>query len=103
MKIVNCISVRIKRGDDAQSWIQEYKVPYTPGRSVLQLLKMINEEIDPTLTFYGSCRLGKCGLCKMLINGNLRLACITPVLGDLLLEPDPSESLIRDLLVNISS
>jgi len=99
MKGVSSIFVRVRRGDNDKSWIQEYEVPCVRDKSVLQVLKKINEDIDPSLTFYSSCRLGKCGLCRMLINGKLSLACTTPASGDFMVEPDPSGKLIRDLLV----
>lgn len=93
------ITVKILRGDCEEHWEQTYTLSFVPGQSVLQVLKRIYEEIDPTLAFYGSCRIGKCGLCRMLINDQLRLACTTLVEGDLYIKPDPKGSLIRDLYV----
>jgi succinate dehydrogenase/fumarate reductase-like Fe-S protein len=99
MRDSDSIVVKVKRDDKQRSWIEEYKVPFAPGKSVLQVLKEINENIDPSLAFYGSCRLGKCGLCRMLINGELRLACTTPVTGGFMAEPDPAAEVVKDLWV----
>lgn len=93
------ITVKILRGDYDERWEETYKLLFVPGQSVLQVLKRIYEDIDPTLAFYSSCRIGKCGLCRMLINGHLRMACATLAEGDLHLKPDPKGSLVRDLYV----
>ena len=99
----NEISVKIKRGDTHGQWMAEYNVPFADNQSVLQVLKKINENYDPSLAFYSSCRIGKCGLCRMIINGKLSLACTTLADKDLIIEPDPSGHLIRDLLVTLDN
>jgi len=99
MDDADLIVIKVKRKDSLRSWVDEYKIPFVPGKSVLQVLKEINENIDPSLAFYGSCRLGKCGLCRMLINGELRLACTTPVTGSFFAEPDPAGEVVKDLWV----
>ena len=49
------------------------------GPMVLDALVKINDQIDPTLAFRRSCRVGVCGSCAMDIDGKNRLACLTPI------------------------
>lgn len=93
------IHVNVSRGSSDNRRFQQYEVEIEGIMSVMQVLNEIHEKIDPSLTFYTSCRLGKCGACRMKVDGNLCLSCTTPVNGDFTVEPDPSGRLIRDLLV----
>ena len=49
------------------------------GMTVLDGLHYIKENLDPTLAWRYSCRMGVCGSCGMLINGQ-PLACNTQIL-----------------------
>ena len=48
---------------------QEYRVKVRPGMTVLEALQHIREEHDATLAWRSSCRMGVCGSCGMVING----------------------------------
>lgn len=93
------IIVNVSRGTSQDRSFQKYNVDVEGTMSVMQVLNEIHEKIDPSLAFYSSCRLGKCGSCKVKVDGKLCLGCITPVEGDFTVEPDPLGKLIRDLLV----
>ena len=61
---------------------KRYEIPRSKIDSyttVLELLLMIREQIDPSLVFRYSCRMAACGSCGMVINGKPRLACLTKV------------------------
>jgi succinate dehydrogenase/fumarate reductase iron-sulfur protein len=76
-----------------------YKVPLESKMSILNVLVYIAENIDPTLGFYSSCRIGKCAGCQVVVNGKVRLACVTLVEGDITLEPLRKFKVIKDLVV----
>ena len=83
-----------------------YEVAPGEGVSILDLLRMIVEERDPTLSFRSSCRVGMCGTCAVVVDGREALACQTaapppghtvrvgplrnlPVIKDLVVDPAP--------------
>jgi succinate dehydrogenase / fumarate reductase iron-sulfur subunit len=76
------LKFRVQRFDSARDeapYLQEYVVPFKPGMTVLDSLFYIKENLDSTLSFRASCRMGICGSCGMLINRFPRLACHTQV------------------------
>jgi len=62
-----------------------------PKDSVLEALKDIRDQQDPSLAFRYSCREAVCGSCAMVINGAISLACRTQVEsfgeGEVVIEP----------------
>ncbi len=48
-----------------------------PQDSVLEALKDIRDQQDPSLSFRYSCREAVCGSCSMVVNGRIALACRT--------------------------
>merc|ERR1712198_131356 len=67
-----------KAGDKPR--MEEYKVDLNNcGPMVLDALIKIKNEMDPTLTFRGSCREGICGSCAMNIGGVNTLACLSKI------------------------
>ncbi len=74
------VTLRIKRYRPERSpepFYQEYKVPYRDDTVVLDALNHVKDEIDPTLTYRWSCRMGICGSCGMTVNGAPKLTCET--------------------------
>lgn len=55
-----------------------YEVAPGAQVSILDLLRMIVEGHDPTLSFRFSCRVGMCGTCAVVVDGREVLACQTP-------------------------
>ena len=100
------ITVTIQRSDPdvngGKASYQSYSLPLEPGATVLSVLRHITENVDRTLSYYRSCRIGKCAGCRMHINGKTRLACTTAVTGDLTLEPVPGYLVIKDLVVDFN-
>lgn len=66
-------------GKDRKPYMQQFTVPLHKGMTVLDGLIYIKENIDNTLSFRSSCRMGICGSCGMLINNYPMLACHTPL------------------------
>lgn len=99
------VKVRCYRFDKSkkiQDKFDQYDVPVKGEISVQDLLIYIYENIDPTLAFFkhAACKQGVCGRCTLKINGKNQLACITPVEGDLTIEPVHKNKVIKDLLSN---
>ena len=94
------IRVRVRRGTAEAGWYQEYSIPFEAGRSVFGTLQYIYEQLDPTLAFAGSCRIGLCASCMVKVNGKTSRACTTIVNGDILVEPYRITCVVRDLVVD---
>ncbi|NIS60733.1 MAG: 4Fe-4S dicluster domain-containing protein [Proteobacteria bacterium] len=98
---------RFRADRDPSRWTETFCVQPRSGMNLLEALLRIQDEQDGTLSFRYSCRGAVCGSCAMLVNGQLVLACRTPVEGLLgktvLIKPLPHFPLIRDLIVDLSS
>ncbi len=83
---------------------QEYTVPCRDDTVVLDALNYIKDQLDPTLAFRWSCRMGICGSCGMEVNGQPRLTCGTFVRDvtqqRVRIEPLTGFNTIKDLVVD---
>lgn len=96
-RVVN-VKVLRRIPEENKRFHQTYKVPKEDGMSVMDVLKYIQDNIDSSLTFYCSCKVGLCLACTVRVNGRSALACATPVRKtDLLIEP-LKDNTIRDLI-----
>jgi len=86
-------------------YVSTYKVPVRKGTTLLDALLYIKDNLDETLTFRHSCRMGVCGSCGINVNGKPMLACYTQVLDieveSLTIEPLANMPVIKDLVVDI--
>ena len=55
----------------------EYQVPYSEDMVVLDALNYIKDNIDGSVSYRWSCRMGVCGSCGMMVNYVPRLTCST--------------------------
>jgi succinate dehydrogenase / fumarate reductase iron-sulfur subunit len=99
---------RVRRFDpekDTEPYYQDFTVPCPPGMVVLDGLWYIKENLDPSLAWRSSCRMGVCGSCGMLLNGQPHLACHTQVRevakDVLLVAPLPNFDIVRDLVPDL--
>jgi succinate dehydrogenase / fumarate reductase iron-sulfur subunit len=104
------IVYRVRKFDpkvDPAPRMQEFRIPRTPGMTVLDGLWTIKETQDPGLAWRASCRMGICGSCGMYINGRPRLACNTQVseLSSPVVEvaPLPNFDILKDLVPDLRS
>ena len=101
------IEFKVQRFDPERKrrYLSTYKVPVRPGMTILDALLYIKDDLDGTLTFRHSCRMGQCGSCGILVNGKPMLACYTQVLplgsDSLVIEPLSNIPVIKDLVVDI--
>jgi len=99
---------RYRPDDDepGEGVFDSYEVPYDPDWVVLDALNHVKDEIDGKVTFRWSCRMGVCGSCGMMVNGDAKLTCAT-FLKDLLpgpirIEPLQNFPVVRDLVVEMT-
>jgi succinate dehydrogenase / fumarate reductase iron-sulfur subunit len=85
---------------------QEFAVPTRRGTTVLEGLLYIKENLDSSLAFRTSCRMGVCGSCGMLINGHPHLACHTQIeefhSDRLTIKPLPNMPIIKDIVPSLA-
>jgi succinate dehydrogenase / fumarate reductase iron-sulfur subunit len=107
-QIVKTVTFHILRYDpnrDAKPYIQDFQVPVRRGMTVLDGLVYIKENLDGSLAWRSSCRMGVCGSCGMFINSFPRLACQTQILhlesNDIHVKPMPNYDIIKDLVPDV--
>jgi succinate dehydrogenase/fumarate reductase iron-sulfur protein len=88
-----------------EHYLSTYNVPVRKGMTLLNALMYIKDNLDGTLGFRHSCRMGICGSCGIMVNGKPMLACYTQVLhlnsNMMIIEPLQNMPLIKDLIVDI--
>ena len=106
-KVEKIVEFKIQRFDpqNKRRYESTYKVPVYKGTTILEGLQYIKDNLDETLTFRHSCRMGICGSCGINVNGKPMLACYTQVLDlgvdSVTLEPLSNLPVIKDLVVDI--
>jgi fumarate reductase iron-sulfur subunit len=96
---------RYRPDQEEEPTFQRYEVPYHTDWVVLDALNYIKDQLDGTLSYRWSCRMGVCGSCGMMVNGEPKLTCAT-FLRDYYPDPIRVEPLdyypvIRDLVINM--
>ena len=90
---------------DEEPRFQRYELPYREDWVVLDALNYIKDEVDGTLTFRWSCRMGVCGSCGMMVNGDPKLSCAAFLREyypkPIRVEPLTNFPVIRDLVINM--
>ena len=84
---------------------QEYKVPYRNDMVVLDALNYIKANLDGSLTYRWSCRMGVCGSCGASVDGTPKLTCASFLHEfkgrTITVDPLPNFPVIKDLVVNM--
>ncbi len=91
---------------DRESRYETYQLPPEGWKNltVLETLRWIYRHLDPGLSFRESCRVKMvCSACMLRLNKKAILACDTPSVREMLLEPAPNRPLIKDLVVSFNS
>ena len=96
---------RYRPEQDAAPTFDEYEVPCPRDWVVLDALNHVKDQLDGTLSYRWSCRMGVCGSCGMTVNGEPKLTCATFLAdyapGPIRVEPLKNFPVIRDLIVDI--
>lgn len=102
------INVLVYRSHDGEENItkkgeyKKYKIPFEERMTVLDVLNYINENLGGNLSYYYSCRIGKCNGCMVNVNGKNKLACVTLAKDGLEVGPAKKFEVIKDLFVDFS-
>lgn len=96
---------RYNPDEDTEPRFTSFEVPFRKDWVVLDALNHIKDELDGSLSYRWSCRMGVCGSCGMMVNGEPKLSCAT-FLKDyypnpVRVEPLANFPVLRDLIVNI--
>lgn len=95
----------VRRGlPGGESWVEKHEVPFEPGQSVLDGLRWIRAQRDPTLAIRYSCtNANTCKECMVRLDGKTVYACTARLQArEMRVEPLPNKTLIRDLVTEIA-
>src|SRR5260370_725462 len=85
---------------------QCFEVPYRKDWVVLDALNYIKDKLDGSLSYRWSCRMGICGSCGMMVNGEPKLTCATFLSSyapdALRVEPLRYFPVVRDLVIEMT-
>ena len=91
---------------DAEPYFQDYQVPLRKDWVILDGLNYIKDKVDGSLSFRWSCRMGICGSCGMMVNGEPMLTCATFLTsyapGPVRVEPLRYFPVVRDLVIEMT-
>jgi fumarate reductase iron-sulfur subunit len=96
---------RYRPDQESEPTFQRYEVPFREEWVVLDALNYIKDHLDGTLSYRWSCRMGICGSCGMMVNGDPKLTC-SVFLRDyhpqvMRVEPLRGFPVIRDLVIDL--
>lgn len=95
----------VRRGEGGRLGGQSrYEVPYRPGQSVLDGLRYVRVELDPTLAVRFSCiSANSCKECMAEIDGKVSYACTTRLEPrEMRVEPLSNKPHLRDIVTEIA-
>jgi fumarate reductase iron-sulfur subunit len=96
---------RYRSGRDERPTFERYEVPNRPDWVVLDALNYLKDEVDGTLSYRWSCRMGICGSCGMMLDGIPKLACAAFLrdygAGPIRVEPLANFPVERDLIIDL--
>ena len=93
---------------DQEPHFESFEVPVYKEWVVLDALNHIKDTVDGTLTYRWSCRMGICGSCGMMVNGEPKLTCATFLSSyakngnKIRVEPLRYFPIVRDLVTELS-
>jgi len=97
---------RYRPEEESEPTFQSYEVPFRKDWVVLDALNYIKDNLDGSLSYRWSCRMGVCGSCGMMVNGTPKLTCASFLSeylpGPIRVEPLRFFPIVRDLVVDIT-
>jgi succinate dehydrogenase / fumarate reductase iron-sulfur subunit len=104
------VILKVQRFDpekDTSPRMEKFRVPVNKEMTLLDALYYIKENLDSSLAFRRSCRMGMCGSCGMMVNGYPHLACNTKVeqfnSNTLTIKPLANTAVIKDLVCDLTA
>ena len=97
--------LKIWRGAPGEAGrFETFEVPFEPGQSVLDGLRWLRANVDPTLAVRYSCiNANACKECVILVDGASAYACTARLAArEMTLEPLRNKGWIRDLVSEIA-
>jgi fumarate reductase iron-sulfur subunit len=98
--------MRYRPERDTEPTFQGYAVPFHEDWVVLDALNYIKDKLDGSLSYRWSCRMGVCGSCGMMVNGEPQLTCaifLSHCLpGPIRVEPLRYFPVMRDLVIDMT-
>ena len=85
---------------------EKYEVPFRKDWVILDALNYIKDKLDGSLSYRWSCRMGICGSCGMMVNGEPKLTCATFLSsyapGPVRVEALRNFPIVRDLVIEMT-
>jgi fumarate reductase iron-sulfur subunit len=98
--------MRYRPEQETEPTFQSYEVPLHKDWVVLDGLNYIKDRLDGSLSYRWSCRMGVCGSCGMMVNGEPKLTCATFLEpyrpGPIRVEPLRYFPIMRDLVTDMT-
>jgi succinate dehydrogenase iron-sulfur subunit len=98
--------MRYRPEQETEPSFQSYEVPFHEDWVVLDALNYIKDRLDGSLSYRWSCRMGVCGSCGMMVNGEPQLTCATFLShcrpGPVRVEPLRYFPIVRDLVIDMT-
>ena len=98
--------MRYRPEQETEPTFQDYEVPFHEDWVVLDALNYIKDKLDGSLSYRWSCRMGVCGSCGMMVNGEPQLTCATFLShylpGPIRVEPLRYFPIMRDLVIDMT-
>ncbi len=100
------LDVFVWRGLAETGRFERYEVPAQDSQTILDVVSWIQQNLDATLAYRFACRVGMCGSCAMMVNGEPRWTCRTHVRkvlrgNQLKIAPLRNLPVIRDLATDM--
>lgn len=96
---------RYRPEKEKEPTFQSFTVPFREDWVVLDALNYLKDQIDGSISFRWSCRMGVCGSCGMMVNGTPRLSCAAFLReyypNPVRIEPLANFPVERDLVVSL--
>jgi len=85
---------------------EKYEVPFRKDWVILDALNYIKDRLDGSLSYRWSCRMGICGSCGMMVDGEPKLTCATFLSsyapGPVRVEALRNFPIVRDLVIEMT-
>ncbi|MBI1374675.1 MAG: succinate dehydrogenase/fumarate reductase iron-sulfur subunit [Phycisphaera sp.] len=89
---------------DDEPYFDTFDVPFKEDWVVLDAINWIKDHVDGTISHRWSCRMGVCGSCGMMVNGDPKLTCAAFLKdympGPIRVEPLANFPVERDLIID---